>query len=67
MSAIAHWAGSSWMVTRHDDVFLSSISMNSDTKGWAVGTQFNSVTQPVQSAILNWEGSFLELLRSSSD
>lgn len=58
VGAIAHWDGSSWISTRHDDVFLSAISMNSDSDGWAVGTRFDSLTQPVQSVILHWEGSF---------
>jgi hypothetical protein len=50
---ISRWNGSSWSNFRIEDVFFSSISMTSDTDGWAVGTEIPGL----RSSIWHWDGS----------
>jgi len=54
---ISHWNGSSWSNTSIPNVFLSSISMTSDTDGWAVGTEVVQSTKRLRSSIMHWDGS----------
>jgi hypothetical protein len=54
---ISHWNGSSWNNTSIPNIFLWSISMISDTDGWAVGTEVVQPTKQLRSAIMHWNGS----------
>jgi photosystem II stability/assembly factor-like uncharacterized protein len=57
LGTISHWDGNSWSSISIFNVFLSSISMTSDTDGWAVGTELVQPTKQLRSLILHWDGS----------
>jgi hypothetical protein len=57
LGTISHWNGSAWSSTSIQDVSLSSISMISDTDGWAVGTEIVQPGLQLRSSILHWDGS----------
>jgi hypothetical protein len=53
---ISHWDGSTWIDTSISNVQFSSISMVSNTNGWAVGTEVVPVTHQQRSSIWHWDG-----------
>jgi len=53
---ILHWDGNEWIFYSIANTFLSSISMLSDTDGWAVGVEVDQTTKQQRSRILHWNG-----------
>jgi hypothetical protein len=53
---IAHWDGNVWSYSQINNVYPSSISMLSDSEGWAVGTEVVQNTKEMRSNILHWDG-----------
>lgn len=53
---ILHWDGNEWIFYSISNTFLSSISMLSDTDGWAVGLEVDPTTKQQRSRILHWNG-----------
>lgn len=56
LGTISHWDGSSWSYTSISNVFFSSIAMNSDSDGWAVGFELDQATRHLRSKIMHWNG-----------
>lgn len=56
LGTISHWDGSSWSHASISNVFFSSISMNSDLDGWAVGFELDPATRHLRGIIMHWNG-----------